>query len=50
MPFLGTEHSSNQNEGDDSGGEDDEGKEHCNIREANAGLWRRTDVRSSDKH
>lgn len=37
--FLGTEHPSNQNEGDDSRGDEDESKEDRNIREANAGRW-----------
>lgn len=37
--FLGTEHPSNQNEGDDSRGEEDESEEDRNIREANAGRW-----------
>lgn len=38
--LLGTEHPSNQNEGDDGGGEEDESKEDRNVREANAGRWR----------
>lgn len=37
--FLGTEHPSNQNEGDDSRGDEDESQEDRNIREANAGRW-----------
>lgn len=39
--LLGTDHPSNQKEHDDSGGEEDKNEEDCDVREANAGGWRR---------
>lgn len=39
--LLRTDHSPSQKEHDDSGGKDDKNEEDCDIREANAGGWRR---------
>lgn len=45
MLSPGTDHPSNQKDCDNSGGKKNEGKEDCNIREANAGPWRGADVK-----